>query len=378
MNTVKELGARAKQAKRVLAVATTEQKNKALHAMADALDAQRADILAANAADLENGRAAGLTEALLDRLALNDERIDGLCAGIRKIESFPDPVGRLLSETVSDNGLHIRKVSVPIGVIAVIFEARPNVSADSAALCLKSGNAALLRGGKEAIGSNKAIVQALRGAVASAGLPADAICLVEDTTRESAHELMTLSEAVDLLIPRGGRGLIRSVVENSTVPVIETGAGVCHVYVDKDADCEKAVRIVYNAKVSRPSVCNACECILVHRDIAREFLPAAKARLDEAKVEIRGDEATRAILPGVTPAREDDWGREYNDYILACRIVASEQEAMEHIFRYGTQHSEAIVTENAAAAETFLKNVDAAAVYVQNGSREKTANLIEA
>lgn len=368
MSEVKELGRRAQAAKRVLATASETMRNAALRGMAASIRTHAAEILAANADDLDAGRQSGLTDALLDRLALDESRIEGICASIEKIAGFDDPLGIVLKEFDNENGLHIRKVTVPIGVIAVIFEARPNVAADSAALCLKSGNAVLLRGGKEAIRSNTALVSAMRKAVEAAGLPADSVQLVTDTTRESANELMRLNESVDLLIPRGGRGLIRSVVDNASVPVIETGAGVCHIYIDKDADLEMAANILFNAKVSRPSVCNAAECALVHRDVAAAFLPMAKAKLDAAHVEIRGDEETRRSIDAV-PATEDDWGREYNDYILACRVVGSVEEAVEHIYRYGTKHSEAIVTRDASAADYFLKNVDAAAVYVNASTR---------
>ncbi len=368
MREIKELGARAQAAKRALATADEERRNAALRGMAASIRARSEEILSANAQDLAAGRAAGLSEALLDRLMLDAARIEGICASIEKIAGFEDPLGVVLREYDNADGLHIRKVTVPIGVIAVIFEARPNVAADSAALCLKSGNAVLLRGGKEAIRSNTALADAMRRAAGAAGLPEDCVQLVTDTTRESAHELMRLNESVDLLIPRGGRGLIRSVVEGATVPVIETGAGVCHVYIDRDADLEMAANILYNAKVSRPSVCNSAECVLVHREVAAAFLPMAKARLDEAHVEIRADGRAREIIDAV-PATQEDWGREYNDYILACRVVDSLEEAVEHIYRYGTKHSEAIVTRDAAAADFFLKNVDAAAVYVNASTR---------
>jgi len=363
------IGKQAKQAARALALADTETKNRALTAAAAALEAHAAEILAANAEDLENGTAAGLSAALLDRLRLDTQRIAGIADGIREVVRLPDPVGRVLEETTRPNGLVLRKTAVPIGVIAVIYEARPNVTADSAALCLKSGNAVILRGGKEAIRSNTAIAEVMRAAVEEAGLARDVIQLIPDTSRDSATALMRAVEWVDLLIPRGGKGLIRAVVENAAVPVIETGAGTCHTYVDRAADLDMAAEILYNAKTSRPSVCNACECMLLHRDVAAEALPKIAARLREKQVEIRGDAAVCAILPEAVPASEDDWGREYNDYIIAARVVDSLDEALEHIYRYGTRHSECIVTEDAAAAARFLDEVDAAAVYHNASTR---------
>ncbi|MEA5051617.1 MAG: glutamate-5-semialdehyde dehydrogenase [Oscillospiraceae bacterium] len=367
--TVRELCERARATRGFLASAKREQKDAALEAAAKLLWQRRRDLLDANAADMAAARQAGLNEAMCDRLLLTEARVGGICEGLRGVAALPDPVGETLSMQTRPNGLVIEKVSVPMGVIAVIFESRPNVSADSAALCLKSGNAAVLRGGREAIRSNKAIVDTLREALAGAGFPEDCVCLVEDTSRESASALMKQVGLVDLLIPRGGRSLIDAVVRESAVPVIETGAGVCHIYVDRSADAVMASDIIYNAKVSRPSVCNACECILVHRDAAKAALPVIWKPLKLAGVELRGDERTRAILPGIAAASADDYGREYNDLILACRIVDSEEEALAHIEKYGTRHSEAIVTRDAAAAETFLAAVDAAAVYVNASTR---------
>ncbi|MEA4911728.1 MAG: glutamate-5-semialdehyde dehydrogenase [Oscillospiraceae bacterium] len=367
--TVTKLCQNARATRGFLAGAAREQKDAALEAAAKLLWQRRGDILAANALDLEAAREQGLSPALCDRLLLNEARVGGICGGLREVAALPDPVGAVLSSDTRPNGLSIEKITVPMGVIAVIFEARPNVSADSAALCLKSGNAAVLRGGKEAIRSNKAIVETLRAALKSVGFPEDCVCLVEDTTRASAAQLMKQVGLVDLLIPRGGRSLIDTVVRESAVPVIETGAGVCHTYVDKSADVVMAADVIYNAKVSRPSVCNACECILVHRDIAREALPVIFKPLRLAGVEIRGDEQTRAIVPGVKAAAGDDFGREYNDLILACKIVADEDEALAHIEKYGTRHSEAIIARDAAAAQKFLAAVDAAAVYVNASTR---------
>ena len=369
MTKLEALGARAKQAARTLMTATTETKNAALEAAAAAIEAQTAEILAANEKDLIKAREDGMASAMLDRLALSEERLKGIADGVREVAQLPDPVGTVLSETERPNGLKIQKVSVPLGVIAVIFEARPNVSADAAALCLKSGNAVLLRGGKEAIRSNTAIVSAMRGALEAAGLPADCICLVEDTSRESARELMRLNGYVDVLIPRGGAGLIRSVVENATVPVIETGVGNCHIYVDKDADIPMAAEIVFNAKTSRVSVCNAAESLLVHSAVAEKALPAIYARLAEKQVTLYGDERACAILPGIEKASEDDWGREYLDYKMSVKVVGSFDEAVAHIARYSSGHSDCIVTENASAAERFLNEVDSAAVYWNASTR---------
>lgn len=368
MNLI-EMGKKAQSAARLLAATTCDTRNAALAACARALLDSKASILEQNALDLAAGKEAGLSDAMLDRLALTEERIAGMADGMLNVYTLPDPLGVTLERRELSSGILLEKVSVPIGVIAVVYESRPNVTADSAALCLKSGNAVILRGGKEAIHSNMAIAGALREAVASAGLPEDCIQLVTDTTRESANALMKLNGYVDVLIPRGGCGLIRAVVENATVPVIETGAGTCHIYVDKDADLGMAAKILFNAKASRPSVCNACECVLVHKDVAARFLPMAEALLEQKNVEIRGDERVRAILLSAIPATDEDWGKEYNDYILAAKVVDSMDEALEHIYRYGTKHSEAIVTENLEAAERFLNEVDAAAVYHNASTR---------
>lgn len=363
------LGQRAKEASRKLATSPETLRNAALEAIAAALEEQAETIIAENAADLIAGRQAGLSEALLDRLTLTEERISGIAKSVREVIALPDPLGRILETILRPNGLKIEKISVPVGVIGVIYEARPNVTADSAALCLKSGNAVILRGGKEAIRSNKAIADTMRAAIAAAGMPADCVCLVEDTDRETANQMMRLNGYIDLLIPRGGRGLIQSVVANSTVPVIETGAGTCHTYVAKSADLAMAEEIINNAKTSRPSVCNACECMLIQRDIAPAFLPRIAARLTEKQVEIRGDKEVCAILPQAVPATEEDWGKEYNDYIIAAHIVADVDEAMDFIRRYGTMHSECIVTNDAEEAQRFLNEVDAAAVYWNASTR---------
>lgn len=368
MTRLEEMGALAKQAARKLAVAGS-QKDEALEAIADALTAHTQEILAANGEDLDAARTNGMSQSLLDRLALNEKRIQGMAQGVRQVAAQPDPVGQVLEGSLRPNGLRIEKVSVPLGVVGMIYEARPNVTADAAALCLKAGNAVILRGGKEAFRSNRAIAQVMRQAVESAGLPADSIQLVEDTSRASSVEMMGLTGYLDVLIPRGGAGLIRTVVENSRVPVIETGVGNCHVYVDDAADTDMAVNIIFNAKTSRPSVCNAIETVLVHKDAAQRVLPAVKAKLDEKQVEIRGCERTCQILSGCTPATEEDWSTEYLDYILAVKVVDSLDEAMDHIARYSSGHSECIVTENYAHAERFLNEVDSAAVYVNASTR---------
>lgn len=368
MTRLEEMGAAAKQAARKLAVAGN-QKDTALEAIAAALEAHTEEILAANREDLFAAEQNGMSRSLMDRLALNEKRIAGMADGVRQVKAQPDPVGQVLEGGVRPNGLRIEKVAVPLGVIGIIYEARPNVTADAAALCLKAGNAVILRGGKEAFRSNQAIAEVMRDAVETAGLPRDSIQLVQDTSRASSIEMMGLTGYLDVLIPRGGAGLIRAVVENSHVPVIETGVGNCHVYVDDAADLEMAAEIIFNAKTSRPSVCNAIETVLVHKDAARAFLPKMKAKLDEKQVEIRGCEKTREILPDCVPACEEDWATEYLDYILAVKVVDSLDEAMAHIASYSSGHSECIVTENYRNAERFLSEVDAAAVYVNASTR---------
>ena len=366
---LQELGIRAKAASAELAVASTAQKNKALTAIADALLSHTADILDANARDIDAGKRAGMRDAMLDRLRLDEKRIAGMAQGVREVAAAADPVGRVLWGETRPNGLQIRRVSVPLGVIAVIFEARPNVTSDAAALCLKAGNAVILRGGKEAICSNTAIADCMREAVQSTGLPADCVQLVADTSRESANALMKMNGYIDVLIPRGGAGLIRAVVENATVPVIETGTGNCHVYVDKSADLSMAEEIVFNAKTSRPSVCNACESLLIHRAVANEAIPQLCGRLQNAGVEIRGDETVCALVPDAVPATEEDYAREFLDYIISVKVVDSVDEAVRHIAKNGTGHSECIVTDDYNAAQYFLARVDAAAVYVNASTR---------
>lgn len=366
--TMEEMGRKAKAAARVLATAGS-RKERALLLCGESLWKRRQELLEANALDMEAGAAAGLSQALLDRLRLTEDRIRSMAQAVEEVAKASDPVGRVLLGETRPNGLKIEKVTVPLGVIGIIYEARPNVTSDAAALCLKAGNAVILRGGKEAFRSNQAVAQVLREALEEGGLPQDCVQLVEDTSRASAAALMGLTEYLDVLIPRGGAGLIRSVKENARVPVIETGVGNCHVYVDRTADLEMATQIVFNAKTSRPSVCNAMETLLVHKDIAQEALPLIKARLDEKQVELRGCERTRAILPGIVAATEEDWKTEYLDYILAVKVVDSLEEALEHIARYSSGHSECIVTQDYGAAEEFLNRVESAAVYVNASTR---------
>ncbi len=368
--TIVEMGKRAKEASRVLLTADSSLKTKALLALADALVANCDYILTENEKDLKAGREAGMSNSLLDRLALSEARVSSMAEGARQVASFCDPVGAVLSGSVMPNGLEVTKVRVPLGVIGIIYEARPNVTADAAALCLKSGNAVILRGGKEAINSNMAIAKVMREAVESAGLPKDSIQLIEDTTRQSSIELMGLTEYLDVLIPRGGAGLIKATVENAKVPVIETGTGNCHVYVDEFADLQMATNIVFNAKTSRPSVCNAIETVLVHKAVAEKFLPLMKCELDKMNVEIRGCEETQKILGGcVVPATQEDYYKEFLDYILAVKVVSSIDEAIAHIAEHSTGHSECIVTESYSNSNKFTATVDAAAVYVNASTR---------
>ena len=369
MTQLEVMGVKAKEASRFLMTAGSK-KDEALNAIAKALRENADKIIKANDIDIENGKKAGLTKSLLDRLKLTEERINGMADGVSKVASLADPVGRVLDGRTLKNGLQIEKVTVPMGVIGIIFEARPNVTSDAAALCLKAGSAVILRSGKEAINSNKAIAEIMRDAIENAGLPRDCVSLVEDTTRQSATELMQLSDYLDVLIPRGGAGLIKSVVENAKVPVIETGVGNCHVYVDKSADVDMAKSIIFNAKTSRPSVCNAIETVLVHKDIAEKALPEIKAELDKMNVEIRGCGRTRAILgDSVVPATENDYAIEFLDYILAVKVVDSLDDALAHIAKYSTGHSESIITSDYESANKFTACVDSAAVYVNASTR---------
>ena len=359
---------RAREAYRKLALMSTQEKNDILLAMADGLEQSENDILEKNALDMKNARANGMTEAMQDRLALNHERIAGMADGLRSVAALADPVGEIVSGSTLPNGLQILKKRVPMGVIGIIYESRPNVTADAMGLCLKTGNAVMLKGGKEAIHSNMAIARAAIAAGVKAGLPEGAVFMVEDTTRAAAEHMMKMNGYIDVLIPRGGTGLIQSVVKNASVPVIETGTGNCHVYVDEWAEQQMAIDIVINGKTSRPSVCNAVESILVHSAIADEFLPAMLGALMEAGVEVRGCERTQAY-EGVKPATEEDYGTEFLDYIVSVKVVDSVEEAIEHINKYGTGHSECIVTALHKNAKLFQNGVDAAAVYVNASTR---------
>lgn len=370
MTELEKMGASAKAAERLLALAGTKKKNCALEAIREALLKNKDRILEANAADIAEAEKNGIKKAFLDRLLLTGERIDGIAKGVADVAALPDPIGEVISMSDSPNGMTIGKKRVPLGVIGIIYEARPNVTVDAAVLCLKSGNTCILRGGKEAINSNTVLVDIMREALKVSGLPEDCICLVRDTSRESAKELMGLRGYIDVLIPRGGAGLIKSVVENANVPVIETGSGNCHVYVDDAADLEMAAKIVENAKCSRPSVCNAMETLLVSEAVAEKFLPLVLPRLQRYNVELRCDEKALKILGATAvPANESDWETEYDDYILAIKVVSGIDEALEHIARYSTKHSEAIVTNDYAKSQRFLNEVDSAAVYVNASTR---------
>ena len=368
MTALEQMGQKARAAARVLA-SDGETKNSALYRIADAFRKESETIRKANEQDLAAAKQNGMSQSLLDRLTLTPQRLESMAQGVEEVAAQPDPVGLVLEGGRRPNGLMIEKITVPLGVIGMIYEARPNVTGDAAALCLKAGNAVILRGGKEAFHSNQAIANAMRAALAETGLPEDCVQLVQDVSRQSAIEMMELTGYLDVLIPRGGAGLIQSVVKNARVPVIETGVGNCHVYVDKKADLAMAASIIENAKTSRPSVCNAIETILVHKDVAEKALPLIAEKLAPHHVELRGCERTRQILPQAVPATEEDWKTEYLDYILAVKVVDSQEEAMAHIAAYGSGHSEAIVTDDYAAAETFLNTVDAAAVYVNASTR---------
>jgi len=367
--SVSEQARRARTASTVLATAPRKVKDAALEAMADALLAGTREIIAANAEDLAAGRAAGMSTALLDRLALNDKRVAGMAGGLRQVAGLPDPVGEVVRGSTLANGLELRQIRVPMGVVGIVYEARPNVTADAAGLCLKSGNAVLLRGSSSAAHSNAAIVSILRTACSQSSLPEDCVQLLDASTRDSVKELMRARGLVDVLIPRGGAALIKSVVEESTVPVIETGIGNCHVYVDADADLEMALRILLNAKTSRPSVCNAAESLLVHEAVAAAFLPMALAALKEAGVTVHGSPAVAAYSADVIPATDDDFAAEYLSLDLSADVVASLDAAVAHIARFGSGHSEAIVTRSITAAHEFTSRVDAAAVLVNASTR---------
>lgn len=369
MTTLEIMGANAKKAARFL-MSAGHKKDDVLLAIAKALRENSESIIKANDIDIENGKNAGLTESLIDRLRLTDDRIEGMAVGVEQVAALADPVGRVLDGRTLKNGLQIEKVSVPMGVIGIIYEARPNVTSDAAALCLKAGSAVILRGGKEAINSNKAIAEVMRDAIENAGFPRDCVALVEDTSRQSATELMQLSDYIDVLIPRGGAGLIKSVVNNAKVPVIETGVGNCHAYIDESADLEMAKNIIFNAKTSRPSVCNALETVLVHKNIAQKALPIFKTELDKKNVEIHGCDKTKEILGDVViSAVEEDYANEYLDYKIAVKVVDDIDDALDHIAKYSTGHSECIVTSDYSSANKFTMSVDSAAVYVNSSTR---------
>ena len=370
MKNIETLGRQAQKAARALALVGSAQKDKALAAIAAALRAGEGEVLAANQADIAEAEQNGMGKGMLDRLTLTEDRIENIAKAVEEIIALPDPVGQVDGGSVRPNGLSITRVRVPLGVVGIIYEARPNVTADAAALCLKSGNACILRGGREAVKTNLALGKIMREAAAKAGLHADIIQVVEDTDRKTAAQMMKATGLIDVLIPRGGVGLIRAVVENAAVPVIQTGVGNCHVYLDSPCDPEMAVKIIENAKCSRPSVCNAAETLLVHRDVAETILPMAKAALDRYSVQLRGCPETRRILgEAVLPATEEDYFTEFNDYILAVRVVDSLEEAIDHIRRYGTGHSEAIVTDDYSHSRKFTQQIDAAAVYVNASTR---------
>ncbi|MDR0446433.1 MAG: glutamate-5-semialdehyde dehydrogenase [Oscillospiraceae bacterium] len=369
MSAIELQGKNAKQASRALAKLGSQKRDAALRAIASALLSDTASILEANAIDMQRGKENGMRDSLLDRLLLTKERIAAIAQGVSEIVALPDPLGRSDYEATRPNGLRISARRVPLGVVAIIYESRPNVTVDAAALCLKSGNAVILRGGKEAYNSSAALTEVMRRALRDTGLPEDCVSLVSDTTRESVGELMNLTGFVDLLIPRGGAGLIKHVCENAKVPVVQTGVGNCHVYVESTADFDMAAEIIFNAKCSRPSVCNAAETLLVDAKIAAEFLPRAKKLLDTKHTELRGCPETLKILPDARPAEPSDWEAEFYDYILAVKVVSGLEEATEHIAKYGSGHSEAIVTNSYDAARRFTDEIDAAAVYVNASTR---------
>lgn len=368
MKSLNEMGMMAKEASIVVATLSTPEKNAILLDGAQALIDNMDEILKANKEDVENAIAQNVRSAFIDRLTLNEDRVQAMADGLKQVASLPDPIGEFVSMNTLDNGLIVGKKRVPMGVIGIIFEARPNVTADAYGLCLKAGSATILRGGKEALKTNMAVIESFRKALKAKGYPEDIVQVLEDTSRETAKEMMRLKQYIDILIPRGGAGLIQSVVENSTVPVIETGTGNCHVFVDETADLENAVKIVINAKTQRPGVCNACESLLVHENVAEKFIPMVTKALLEGNVEVRGDESFLKEK-GVVPATEEDWGKEYEDYIISARVVKDVDEAILLIRRFSTHHSECIVTENYTNAQKFLNEVDSACVYVNASTR---------
>ncbi len=363
------MGENAKKAAYDLSILSTKTKNNALALMAKELLDSKEEIIRANKIDMQEAKNKNVSETLLDRLYLNDKRVEDMATGLLEIVKLPDPVGEIISMWKRPNNLQIGQKRVPIGVIGIIYESRPNVTCDAAGLCLKSGNATILRGGSDAINSNKAIVKALRNGIEKSGLPKDAIQLVSDTDREVAQKMMRLNEYIDVLIPRGGENLIKSVVKNATIPVIETGTGNCHIYVDESADFNMAIDIVLNAKTQRPGVCNAAEKLLIHENISKEFLPKVVKTLREKNVEIRGDEKSKEVVDDIILAKDEEWDKEYLDYIIAVKIVENVDEAIKHINNHGTKHSEAIITESYKNSQKFLERVDAAAVYVNASTR---------
>jgi glutamate-5-semialdehyde dehydrogenase len=364
-----EMGKRARAASTILANTPTHRKNQALRAMAQALTDNMQEILQANSLDIENGKASGLPSPMLERLLLNEERIQDMAKGLVKTASLPDPVGEVPGAWKNEKDLEISRIRVPLGVIGIVYESRPNVTADAAGLCLKAGNAVILKGGKEAINSNRAIASVIGKGAESAGIPEGAIQLIDSTDRESTTILMKMNDYLDVLIPRGGKGLKKAIQENATVPVIMTGMGVCHVFIDSSADLSMAVDIAVNAKVSRPSTCNSAETLLIHKDCAERLLPAIAKELKNNGVELRGDERSRSIFPDMQEATELDWSTEYLDLIMSIKVVEDLDEAVTHINTYGTGHSEAIVTDNYRSSQRFLQEVDAAAVYVNASTR---------
>ena len=371
---LEKLGQNAKDAEVVLRNLSTNDKNRTLETVAQALTDHTEEILKANALDVENGKKNQMPEGLIDRLMLNADRIGGMADGLRQLVGLEDPIGEATGMNKRTNGLLIGQKRVPLGVSGIIYEARPNVTSDAFGLCFKTGNVVILKGGSDAIHSNTAIVKCIREALVSAGITENAIQLIEDTSRETAAEFMKMNQYVDVLIPRGGRGLIRAVVNQSTIPVIETGTGNCHIYVDETADLQMAADIVINAKTQRVGVCNACESLLVNRRVKDEFLPVLAERLKEKHVEVRADKDAGELMPGAVPATEEDWGTEYLDYILSVKVVDSVEEAIAHINRYNTKHSEAIITNDYVHAQKFLDEVDAAAVYVNASTRFTDGN----
>jgi glutamate-5-semialdehyde dehydrogenase len=367
--TVNEIGKKAKEITNILGILGSEKKNQGLRSAAEALMSGATEILAANQKDVEKATKSGMNAGLIDRLELTSDRIGAMADGLLSVAVLDDPVGEVLSMKNRPNGLTIGQKRVPLGVVGIIYEARPNVTADAFGLCFKSGNAVILKGGSDALESNMAIVKCLRKGLSNAGLPEDSIQLITDTDREVTKEFMRLREYVDVLIPRGGAGLIRAVVDNSTIPVIETGTGNCHIFVDESADFDMALDIIFNAKTQRIGVCNSCESLVIHREIAPKFLPLLKERLSLKSVEIRADQEACSVVPSFIPATEEDWGKEYLDYILSLKIVGSVDEAISHINRYSTRHSEAIITSDYGNSQKFLNEVDAAAVYINASTR---------